>query len=118
MYCSFVLFRFTSQSAFCKKDSGITLIFDRSGVKVIEGDKTIVSGKQMNDLLCIHFIIAAKYSCYNTVKINYDLWHQRLGLISKAKFLELKNKKMANDIDIIKNIVPHNKLCEPCINGK
>lgn len=48
----------------------------------------------------------------------YNLWHNRLGHMSKDKFNEMKRHNMAQDIEIIRNVHSDNNLCEPCIMGK
>ena len=38
--------------------------------------------------------------------------------MGKSKFLELKNKQMINDINLINNIIPNENICEACIFGQ
>lgn len=41
-----------------------------------------------------------------------------LGHIDKNKFLELRNKEMINDAELVNKIIPNDNLCEACIKGK
>ena len=81
-----------------------------------------MTGKPMNNLISIEVIADANIinnkRVYNAVGNNYEIWHQRLGHMGKSKFLELKNKRMVDDINLIDNIMPNDKLCEACIFGK
>ena len=48
------------------------------------------------------------------------MWHERLGHISKGKFLELVRNNMFEDMNLISNVKVNNSFehCEACINGK
>ena len=57
--------------------------------------KTILTGKSLNNLICVNFIVN-KNMCnqlsfeQNTLPNTYKLWHERLGHIGGSKFLEIK----------------------------
>ena len=38
--------------------------------------------------------------------------------MGRSKFLELKNKQMVDEINLINNIIPNDDICEACIFGK
>ena len=38
--------------------------------------------------------------------------------MGRSKFLELMNKQMVDDIDLINNIIPNDNIFEACIFGK
>ena len=100
------------------QEANMTVIFDKSGVEIKHKGKTIIKGKLKNNLFGINFKIKFNTMFYSATNNNYDLWHRRLGHISKNKFLELKNNKMFVDISKLENVSPHDNLCEPCISGK
>ena len=98
-------------------DAGLTIEFNSDGIKVINNGKLIIQGVCEYNVPIINLKICPM--AYATFKANnYQLWHERLGHISKGKFLEIKRSRMFDDIDILKNIQIDNKLCEACINGK
>lgn len=78
-------------SVYQMQQNGLTTIFDSNGVKVKMGDKLILSGKPLNNLLNVIFEIP--YSTVNLsisyMKNNYHIWHKRLSHISKEKFEKL-----------------------------
>lgn len=101
--------------------AGMTVIFDQGGARILKDGKTIIRGKRMNNLIAIEFRIpniCQSVSQLPNSKHNYELWHQRLGHISKNKFLKLKSNKIVDDIIHIESIIPSDSLCEACINGK
>lgn len=101
------------------QDAGMTVEFHPGGVNISKEKEIIMDGKYRNNVPIIEFMVCNKISMSNALKINgYRLWHERLGHISKAKFLEIKTKNMFEDIDLISNVLPDNVLCEACINGK
>lgn len=120
LYCPEVPYNLLSVSKMQK--AGMTVTFNQKHVKVLKGGKTVIEGKTLNNLIVINFKIdVCKINApqvYSNIKIDYELWHQRLGHISKNKFLELKNKQMVNDIAQIDKIMPNDNLCEACISGK
>ncbi|CAD7082063.1 unnamed protein product [Hermetia illucens] len=81
--------------------AGMTIIFNERGVVVQKG-VGICKTENID-------------RAFNVTKVNYSLWHQRLGHIGKQKFIELKNKQMIYDLDQICNINPSDDLCEACI---
>lgn len=50
--------------------------------------------------------------------VNYRLWHERLGHISRGEFLEIVRSNMFRDVELLKNVEINNELCETCIKGK
>lgn len=105
--------------------AGMTIVFHQKGVEVKKGGITVITGKPFESLFAIEFKIDARRKTDNNcralmsfMKNNYDLWHQRLGHISKSKFLILKNKQMVSDFNLINNVVANDNLCEACIFGK
>lgn len=103
--------------------AGATVIFDHRGTQICKHGKTIMRGKSVNNLVILDFKVSVNVS-YSVTQVNnvttnnYELWHQRLGHISKNKFLELKNNKMTSDISLIDKVIPNDNLCESCIYGK
>lgn len=106
------------------QQAGMNIIFKKNGaVEIQKNGKVIVTGSPFNNLVCIDFNLKTEemitnIKIFNVMNNDYDFWHQRLDHISKRKFLEWKNKQMTEDIKIIDNISPDDKLCEACINGK
>jgi hypothetical protein len=84
----------------------MTTIFDAAGVTIKNGDVTILtgkpSGKPFNGLIAVKI-----KACKNMVNLgsqsvinnNYKIWHERLGHISKQKFIQLKTHKMIDDVN-------------------
>lgn len=56
--------------------------------------------------------------CSQQQRNQFDLWHNRLGHISKTKFLQIQKKNMMGDMRLIKNVHPSNDICEFCLIGK
>lgn len=104
------------------REAGMTIIFNKKGVEVNTNGKVLMVGKILNNLYSVDFTVnrnKINSACItSSKKISYELWHQRLGHISINKFLELKNKRMADDVGLIDNIIPNDSLCEACIMGK
>ena len=98
--------------------AGISVLFPSESIKVVKGNIEISTGMMGYNLPCKQLSInSVNKNCtqVNIVKNNtYELWHQGLGDSSKSKFLELKNKLMKNenDMELIKQIVPKDDLCE------
>lgn len=106
------------------QQSGMTIIFGESGgVMVKKGGKTILTGKSINNLICVNFTIN-KNMCNKTyansiVTLNaYKLWHERLGHIEQSKFIKMKQHNLFEDKNLIESISPTKDLCEACVLGK
>lgn len=105
------------------QQAGTTVIFDHRGTQICKDGKIIMRGRSINNLIALDFEVSVHLSCsmpkvYNVMINNYELWHKRLGHMSKSKFLELKNNKMTSDINLIDKVIPGDSLCESCIYGK
>lgn len=103
--------------------AGMSITFNDKGVEVTINGKIIILGKPLNNLVGVDFkiykhkvnVMNSQLRAYNTINNNDQLWHQRLGHIGKTKFLELKNKEMVNDLNLIDKIMPNDNLCEACV---
>lgn len=51
-------------------------------------------------------------------KSDFDIWHKRLGHLSKDAFIALRKHGMFLDMNTIKQVKPVSKLCESCTLGK
>jgi hypothetical protein len=119
LYCPDVPYNLLSVRRMQEK--GMTTIFDAAGVTIKNGDVTILTGKPFNGLTAVKI-----KACKNMVNLgsqsvinnNYKIWHERLGHISKQKFIQLKTHKMIDDINHLKLIKPTDNICEACIYGK
>lgn len=106
------------------QEVGMKIIFDEKGnILVKVGNRTILTGKQINNLICVIFItnknISIESHAKNIVASNaYKLWHERLGHISNSKFALMKQNNLIDDKELIKMVNPTNDLCEACIKGK
>lgn len=103
------------------QNGGMTIIFDDKGVEVKKGNKVIIKGNRSNNLILIIFKVSQNMANSANIQTNineYKLWHKRLGHISKNKFIELKNNRMIEDIDLVNKIMPNDDICEACVNGK
>ncbi|CAK9800989.1 Copia protein [Anthophora plagiata] len=106
------------------QQAGLCITFNEEGVEICKNGKTVMYGKPLENLMTVDFKVKVKRiesrnsQIHNAIINNYELWHKRLGHIGKAKFLELKDKQMVNDIEYIEKVIPTNNLCEACINGK
>lgn len=80
------------------------------------GNVTILS--KNDNLSSPHTGVKRLYANVCNSKCDYEIWHKRLGHMSKNKFIELRSKRMYYDTDFIKNIKINDKICEACINGK
>lgn len=101
--------------------SGMTIIFGPQGVEIKNGNQTILTGEPFNGLVAIKFEInktLVRYEHKVNIVNTYQLWHARLGHISKNSFYKMKAHEMVEDINYIKTINPSNELCEACIYGK
>jgi transposase InsO family protein len=100
---------------------GMTVIFSPQGVTIKNGKQTILTGKPFNGLLAVTLQINKSMVNYGSqvhVINNYQIWHERLGHISKTNFNKLKAHNMVEDINHIDQIKPTDELCEACIYGK
>ncbi|CAK9797987.1 Copia protein, partial [Anthophora quadrimaculata] len=106
------------------QQAGLCVTFNEEGIEISKNGKTVMYGKPLDNLTTVDFKVKVKgiegknSQIHNAIINNYELWHKRLGHIGKAKFLELKNKHMVDDIEYIEEVIPTNNLCEACINGK
>ncbi|CAK9833160.1 Copia protein [Anthophora retusa] len=106
------------------QQAGLSVTFNEEGIEIRKNGKTVMYGKPLDNLTMIDFKVNVKRiessnsQIHNAIINNYELWHKRLGHIGKAKFLELKDKQMVDDIEYIEKVIPTNNLCEACINGK
>lgn len=89
---------------------GTTILFDQKGVQILKNDKVVIRGKSTNNLVTIDFEIkhekVSSVQMYNTIKDNFELWHERLEYIGESKFLELRNKGMISDVELVNQIIP------------
>ena len=105
------------------QEAGMCIIFSETGKAMIKKDgKTILTGKSLNNLICVNFIVNKNMCNQLSVEKNtsntYKLWHERLGHIEKSKFLEIKRNDLLSDSQKLNAINPTNDLCEACIYGK
>lgn len=90
----------------------------------IEKDgKTILSGKSVNNLIYVDFILNINSCNQVNFDINnelntYKLWHARSGHIRKSKFLEIKQSNLLTDSQKLAKINPTDEICEACVYGK
>lgn len=103
--------------------AGMTVIFNQQGAQIYKDGKVFMKGRPLHNLIALDFNVSAactgsaSHICSSN-KNGYELWHQRLGHVSKIKFLDLKNKNMIDDVQQIDTIIPNDEICEACINGK
>lgn len=103
--------------------SGLSITFDEQGVKITKGEKVIVRGNNYNKVANVEFVVnngmvkSIAQVC-NASKVNYELWHHRLGHMGKNNFVKLKNQQLVEDADQIEHVLPSDKLCEPCVMAK
>ncbi|KOC60083.1 Copia protein, partial [Habropoda laboriosa] len=106
------------------QQAGLRITFNEEGIEISKNGKMVMYGKPMDNLITIDFKVNVKRignrnsQIHNAIINNYELWHKRLGHIGKAKFLELKDKQMVDNIEYIEKVIPTNNLCETCINCK
>lgn len=102
------------------QEAGMTAIFDANGEVLIKrGNKTIISGKPINNLILIIFTINNNMCNQITTDRNtYKLWHERLGHIGKSKFLDIKRNQLLENCHLLKSIEPIDEICEACVYGK
>lgn len=106
------------------QQAGFTIVFDGKGVTIAKGSTIIMAGKPLNSLIAVDFRFDKKtvnkvhLHVNNVMHNDYELWHRRLGHIGRSKFIELKNKQMVNDVELIEKILPNDNICDACINGK
>ena len=69
---------------------GVTTTFDKEGIIVSKDGKPIMIADSINHSIFVSLEIDKTKTAYACSKLglnnNYDLWHQRLGHISKDKF--------------------------------
>ena len=102
-------------------EAGFSVLFEGKEVIIKQAGEIKISGKIICNLPSIKFgaymhDANVHYAKYN--KINYELWHKRLGHMCDSKFNELRNKRMVDNIRLIENIKPDHKLCTGCSEGK
>lgn len=110
------------------QEAGFSVNFTPNGEVLAKvGQKTIMTGKRINDLQMLEFNVqnALSIKSNGQAKIGFQetknknkLWHERLGHISKNKFIQLKMKELAEDSICLNNVNPLEFLCESCIQGK
>lgn len=121
LYCRDVPYNLLSVSKM--QQAGLSILFEKDSAQIIKDGNVLMSGKLSNNLIVLDFVASVNKCqsvsqvCKNYNNI-YSLWHQRLGHMSKNKFLQLKNYNMIEDINQISTVTPTNDLCESCINGK
>jgi len=99
--------------------AGLTVEFNSTGVTISMNGQDIFEGTCKSNVSIVNFKINHKaYTTYPNRNQNYSLWHERLGHISKGKFLEIVRNNMFEDVELVKFIKFNNELCEACINGK
>lgn len=103
--------------------SGYDVLFHQNGVNIIKGSNVALCGKPYQNLFSVNLLIdiphnMTVYGVGQSQADKYKIWHERLGHMSKGKFLELKSHKMCEDIDQIATVLPNDNFCEACINGK
>lgn len=101
------------------QDRGMAIEFNSGDVKVSKNGEIIIEGMYMQNIPIVEFKLCHKaYAINKKENKEYQLWHERLGHISKGKFSEIKRNNMFEDINLLKNIQINGDLCEACINGK
>lgn len=100
------------------QERGMVVIFNHAGVEIKRKGQLIAKGKPINNLLGITFTIKRKSANIAEIKNNYKLWHERLGHISKDKFIQIQTNKLVSDFPLIVNIKPLSQICESCVLGK
>ncbi|KOC63591.1 Copia protein, partial [Habropoda laboriosa] len=86
------------------QQAGLCVTFNEEGIEICKNGKTVMYGKPLDNLITIDFKVNVKRiesrnsQIHNAIINNYELWHKRLGHIGKAKFFELKDKQMIDDI--------------------
>lgn len=117
LYCPDVPYNLLSVQKIRK--AGFAVTFNKDGIVITNEGKVIMNGKSTNSLIYVNLWVDAKqsYCVANKIKNEYKLWHQRLGHISKSKFLELKSRNMIKDSNLIECVSPNDDLCEAYILG-
>lgn len=104
----------------CIQRAGIETRFKTDGnIEFIKNGKVIICCNKDDSQklrLSVQSVMQSANLCNS--KCNYNIWHQRLGHISRDKFLQLSKRGMVYDISLIQNISPNLSLCESCIMGK
>lgn len=105
------------------QSGGNTIIFSPNGVKIVHQDGSEVTGESINNLIRLNFKIDKSGISVNTCSVtvtnnNYKLWHERLGHLSKDKFVEIVRKSLVKDKHLIDKVKMEKFLCEHCIEGK
>lgn len=121
LFCPEVPYNLMSVSKLQK--AGYTIIFNKEDAQIYRHGKCIMKGMFSNNLIKLNFVVNEKSNIhvsqlYNANNKSYNLWHQRLGHISKSKFIELKTNHLIEDSEQIQFVIPSDSLCEACINGK
>lgn len=107
------------------QQTGMSVIFGNNGVQVYNNNnKCYMTGENTNNLFSITFEINRSRCNLNETldqshdTKSYDLWHSRLGHLNKQKFTLLKNVVDPDDSRLIRNLIPNDDICEPCVLGK
>lgn len=121
LYCPEVPYNLLSVSKMQR--AGYTVIFSTYGAQICKNGKTVMKGMLFNNLIAVDFVASVSESrpvsqACTSDKTNYKLRHQRLGHMSKNKFIEIKRLELFKDISELSAVVPDDELCEACINGK
>lgn len=100
------------------------VLFGKEGVEVYKDGKVVLDG-ELDVLNYIKIVVVeavdgqVQYlNSNNKVTNGYELWHARLGHISRGKFEDIKRNSLFEDVDIIKKIKCNDGLCEACVMGK
>lgn len=89
VFCRDVLYNLLSVTRM--QQASMTITFDQQGTNISKDSKIIMKGMAINNLVTIDFLVNINRSVSEISKTNdnlYDLWHQRLGHISK-QFIDL-----------------------------
>lgn len=103
-------------------DTGLEVRFktDRT-IQFIKNGKITMSCYRNNNSQKLKLKIESPNILYTNLcnsKTNYNLWHKRLGHMSKEKFIQLQKKSMVYDVSLLQKINLNNDFCEACKIGK